>query len=60
VAVYVKNHKYDVIIVGSGPNALAAGICLARENLSVLILEANDMIGGRSAFGRIDPARLYA
>jgi phytoene dehydrogenase-like protein len=37
---------YDAAIVGSGPNGLAAGITLARDGKSVLILEAKDTIGG--------------
>jgi phytoene dehydrogenase-like protein len=36
----------DAVVVGAGPNGLAAGIALAREGLSVLLLEANDTVGG--------------
>lgn len=42
----MKNQTYDAIVIGSGPNGLAAAICLARENLSVLIVEANETVGG--------------
>ncbi|MGC8603656.1 MAG: phytoene desaturase family protein [Desulfomonilaceae bacterium] len=38
--------KYDAVIVGSGPNGLAAAITIAREKRSVLLLEAKDTIGG--------------
>ena len=37
---------YDAIVVGAGPNGLAAGIELARNGLSILILEANSTVGG--------------
>jgi phytoene dehydrogenase-like protein len=38
--------EYDAIVVGSGPNGLAAAITLQREGLSVLLIEGKDTIGG--------------
>src|ERR1700753_3133107 len=37
---------YDAIVVGSGPNGLAAAILLQQNGLSVLVLEGKDKIGG--------------
>jgi phytoene dehydrogenase-like protein len=43
-----KSIRTDAVVVGGGPNGLAAGIALAQAGLSVLLLEANESIGGGS------------
>jgi phytoene dehydrogenase-like protein len=41
--------KLDVLVIGAGHNGLAAATMLAREGLSVLVLERRDDIGGLCA-----------
>jgi len=38
--------KYDVIIIGGGPNGLVAGSYLAKAGLKVLVLERRYEVGG--------------
>ena len=38
--------EYDAVVVGSGPNGLAASITLAKAGCSVLLLESKETIGG--------------
>ena len=38
--------RYDVVVVGAGPNGLAAAIALAQRGLATLLVEASDSPGG--------------
>ena len=39
-------NKYDAIVVGSGPNGLAASITIAQTGRTVLLIEQKETIGG--------------
>jgi len=41
-----RQSRYDAIVVGSGPNGLAAAAMLARRGAAVLVVEAASTIGG--------------
>src|SRR5215472_2122609 len=41
----LKN-QYDAVVVGSGPNGLAAAITIAQAGRSVLVIEGKETIGG--------------
>jgi phytoene dehydrogenase-like protein len=42
----LEKRDYDAVVVGSGPNGLAAAILLQQNGLSVLVLEGKETIGG--------------
>lgn len=42
----LEKRDYDAIVIGSGPNGLAAAILLQQNGLSVLLIEGKDTIGG--------------
>ncbi|MBJ6107954.1 NAD(P)/FAD-dependent oxidoreductase [Hymenobacter sp. BT523] len=42
----MTKRDFDAVVVGSGPNGLAAAITLQQQGLSVLLLEGKDTVGG--------------
>ncbi len=43
-----KTYTYDAVVIGAGPNGLAAAITIARTVRSVIVFEAKETIGGGS------------
>ncbi|RDC55370.1 NAD(P)/FAD-dependent oxidoreductase [Pedobacter chinensis] len=41
-----EKRDYDAVVVGSGPNGLAAAILMQQQGLSVLIIEGRESVGG--------------
>lgn len=54
----VSKYEYDAIVVGSGPNGLAAAIELQKNGLSVLLIEGAETIGGGMRSKEIFPGYL--
>jgi phytoene dehydrogenase-like protein len=42
----MHNHRYDAIVIGAGPNGLAAAIEIARAGRSVCLYEGYSTVGG--------------
>ncbi|MGO1521388.1 MAG: FAD-dependent oxidoreductase, partial [Sphingobacterium sp.] len=38
--------RFDAIVIGSGPNGLAAAITLRQQGLDVLLVEGSKTVGG--------------
>lgn len=48
-----RHNEFDAVVVGAGPNGLSAAIVMARVGLDVLVVEANDEVGGAVRSGEV-------
>ena len=49
----MTNKKYDAVIIGGGHNGLVCAGYLAKAGKSVLVLEANEQVGGAAVTGEL-------
>jgi monoamine oxidase len=54
----MKKKVYDVVIVGAGIAGLAAALEAKKRDLSFIVLDARDRVGGRIVFVVITPFHL--
>ena len=49
----MSEHVYDVIVIGAGVSGLSAARLLHQNGFDVLVLEAQDRVGGRTWTARV-------
>jgi electron transfer flavoprotein-quinone oxidoreductase len=45
------NDRYDAIVVGAGPAGSATALTMAKNNMSVLLVERGEYPGAKNVFG---------